>query len=350
MAALEEKYSTRGRARLRFEMMHGEAISKGWIGNRDPARHYVLNLHGIAWMPIEWAIILVVAVSDVILLATTSFRLEASAELRILGGSIVLAVVFVYCRWRRIPRLAHLTRTVLALVLFTNAASVLSYIFTGILPLPRWDGALATADHALGLNWLDMCQWLTRHPAIEASAHAVYKSLGPEMLILFFALELLGQHNQATAFLRWFIVSAIATIIIGILIPAAGAVVYYHLPVAPTTVYVSQMADLRNGTLRTINPFDSEGLVVFPSFHTTLAVLCAYAARPLRNLKYLLLALNLLIILSSPAMGGHYFIDIIAGIILATLTIRLPGYISSGIWRRLKKNIRDADAPFFASK
>jgi len=89
--------------------------------------------------------------------------------------------------------------------------------------------------------------------------------------------------------------------------------------------------------------------VVFPSFHATLAVLSAVAAMPLRILKYPLLALNLLIILSTPAMGGHYFIDIIAGIILATLTVSLPGYILSGRWR-LKKNMRQADAPVFASK
>ncbi|MDQ6702205.1 MAG: phosphatase PAP2 family protein [Pseudomonadota bacterium] len=306
-------------------------------------------------MPIEWAAILVVVVSDAILLAETSFRLDASSQLRILAGSIVLAVVLVICRrWRSFPRithrLAHLARTVLSLVLFTNAVSILSYILTGILPLPRWDEALATADRALGLNWLEMYQWLTRHPAIEASAHAAYMSLGPETLILFIVLELLGHHNQARAFLLWFIVSTIAAVSIGILIPAAGAVVYYHLPVAPTTVYVAQMAGLRNGTLRTINPFDSDGLVVFPSFHAALAVLCACAARPLRILKIPLLALNLLIILSSPAEGAHYFTDIVAGIILAALTISLPGYILSGIRRRLKKNMRHADAPVFASK
>jgi len=308
-------------------------------------------------MPIEWAIILVVAVSDAILLAETSFRLETSSQLRILAGLIALAVVLVICRrWRSFPRtthrLAHLTRTVLALVLFTNAVSILSYILTGILPLPGCDGALATADRALGLNWLEMYQWLTRHPAIEASAHTLYMSLGPEMLILFFALELLGHHHQARAFFLWIIVSTIAALGIGALMPAAGAFVYYHLPVASTTGYVSQWADLRNGTLRIINPFDNQGLVVFPSFHAVLAVLCANAARPLRILKYPLLALNLLIILSSPFEGGHYFIDIIAGIILAALTISLPGHILSGIWRRLKRNIRhgDGDAPVFASK
>jgi membrane-associated phospholipid phosphatase len=355
--AIEEKYSPPGRARLRFEMIYGGAGSNRWTGNRDLARRrrYPLNLHGVASMLIDWAIILVVAVSDAILLAETSFRLEASPELRILGSLIVLAMVRVIChRWRSFPRLtprlADLARTVLSLVLFTNAVSILSVILTGILPLPTWDGALATADQALGLNWLDMYQWLTRHPAIEAGARAVYMSLGPEMLILFVALELLGHHNQARAFLLWFIVSAIATAGIGILMPAAGAFVYYHLPVASTTGYVAQWADLRNGTLRTINPLDGEGLVVFPSFHAALAVLCAYAARPLRNLKIPLLALNLLIILSSPAEGGHYFIDIIAGIILAALTISLPGYILSSIRRRLKKNVRHGDVPALAAK
>jgi hypothetical protein len=305
-------------------------------------------------MPIEWALILVVAVSDAILLAETSFCLEASPELSILGVWILFAVIIALCRGiRSFPRITHrlarLARTMLTLALFTNAAVILSFILTGLLPLPTWDGALVTADHALGLNWLDMYQWLTRHPAIEAGARAVYNSLVREMLILFIALELLGHHNEARAFLLWFMVSATATIAIGALFPAAGAFVYYHLPVASTTGYVAQWADLRNGTLRTINPLDNQGLVVFPSFHATLAVLCAYAARPLRILKIPLLALNLLIILSSPATGGHYFIDIIAVIALAALTISLPGYVLSGI-SRLKKNIRHADAPVFASK
>jgi membrane-associated phospholipid phosphatase len=336
-------------------MMRGGAIKTGWTKTCDLAhRRYPCSLQGIAPMPIEWAIILLVAVSDAILLAETSFRLEAFPELRILAGSIVLGAALVICRrWKTFPRtthrLAHLTRTVLALVLFTNAVSILSFILTGILPLPRWDEALATADRALGLNWLDMYQWLIRHPVIEASAHAVYNSLDREMLILLVALELLGHHSQARAFLLWFMVSTILTLGIGALIPAAGAFVYYHLPVASTIGYVSQWADLRDGTLRTINPFNYQGLVVFPSFHATLAVLCACAAWRLRILKIPLLALNLLIILSSPASGGHYFIDIIAGIILAALTISLPGFIFSGTWR-LKENIRPGDAPVLASE
>jgi membrane-associated phospholipid phosphatase len=279
-------------------------------------------------MPVEWAILLAVVVSDAVLLAETSFRLEASSQLRILAGLTVLVLVFVYCRRKRLTRVAHFTSSNFALVLSTNASAILMFILTGLLPLPRWDGALAAADHALGLDWLTMDRWLAHYPAVETTAQAVYLSLGPETLILLIALELLGHHNQARTFILGFIVSAIAAIGIAVLIPAAGPAVYYDLPIPATTRYVSQMAGLRDGTLRTIDLFDgAEGLVVFPSFHAALAVLCIYAARPLRVLKYPLLVLNLLIILASPAVGHHYFIDIFAGIVLAALTISLSRFL-----------------------
>ncbi|MGB9426713.1 MAG: hypothetical protein WCB09_09805, partial [Methylocella sp.] len=74
-------------------------------------------------MPIEWAIIMVAAISDTILLSETSFRLEPSSQLRILADLVPLAVVFVICRrWRSFPRITHrlanLIRTVFTLVLF----------------------------------------------------------------------------------------------------------------------------------------------------------------------------------------------------------------------------------------
>jgi membrane-associated phospholipid phosphatase len=286
-------------------------------------------------MPIEWAIILAIAVTDAILLAETSFRLDASSLLGILPWLIVIAGLFLLSQrnhFKRVfpgfaPRITHLAKTALAMVLFTYAFSILSFILTGILPLPNWDEALAAADHSLGLNWLDVYRWLARYPSIEANARAIYLSLGMEIVILFIALELLGHHSEARAFLLWFMVSAVAAVGIGFLMPATGTFVYYHLPIAATTAYVSQMADLRNGTLRNINPSDYAGLVQFPSWHATLAILCAYVAMPLRIFKIPLLVLNILIILSTPTVGGHYFIDIVAGIILAPLAIGLSGYL-----------------------
>ena len=201
------------------------------------------------------------------------------------------------------------------------SVGILDYILTGILPLPRWDARLVAWDHALGFDWRDWYAWVVRHPALHAIFHTVYGLLGPEMLALFITLELAGHAATAKAFLRQFILTAMITVFIGTLMPAAGAFVYYHLPVAAHTGYVPVMTDLRNGTLRNINLFNGQGLVVFPSFHTTLAVLCAAATWPWHRLRLPALLFNLLIIFSAMSEGGHYLVDILAGLLLGVMAI-----------------------------
>jgi membrane-associated phospholipid phosphatase len=52
-----------------------------------------------------------------------------------------------------------------------------------------------------------------------------------------------------------------------------------------------------------------------------LAVCCAYAARGIRILFPLLLALNLLVILATPLIGGHHFADLVGGALLTALVL-----------------------------
>jgi membrane-associated phospholipid phosphatase len=277
----------------------------------------------IVSLPVEWIIILTVAAIDAALLSATSFRLELASTSKTIAATGVLILLFGYSRWKGAGKVCRLAHTLLVMIWFGGASSVLCYIITGALPLPRWDGTLAAVDHAFGLNWLDLYEWLNRCPACKASAYPVYTSLGPEMVLLLTGQELLGLHERAKDFVLRFMVAALITMAVGTLMPAAGAFVYYDLPIASTTGYVAHMAGLRDGSLRVIDLSHIEGLVVFPSFHAALAVLCIHAARPLRILRYPFLVLNLLIIMSSPTEGGHYFVDIAAGVILAVLTIRL---------------------------
>ncbi len=87
------------------------------------------------------------------------------------------------------------------------------------------------------------------------------------------------------------------------------------------TDYVAQMAALRDGALRVIDLGDVQGLVVFPSFHAALAVICAAVAQERWIVP--VWGFNLLIVAASPAIGGHYFVDILAGILLACITVGL---------------------------
>jgi hypothetical protein len=206
-------------------------------------------------------------------------------------------------------------------VLFNAATDVMDYILTGSVVLPEWDSRLAAWDLALGFHWLDWYHFVQSVPVFHQTLRIVYDLVGGEIVLLVIALPMSGHVRKGRWLVLWYIVTALITIFVGLLMPAKGAFVFYHLPVEHHTGYVPVMADLRNGTLHTINLLNSQGLVVFPSFHAALAVLCAAGAWSWKYLRYPFLMLNLLIILSAPSQGGHYGVDVLAGIAIALATI-----------------------------
>ncbi len=267
---------------------------------------------------------------DAVLLLITRFTLTFQ-------GTADYAVIVSYCllsyalftgkkanTGQEISRRAKARQTFLGLgafTLFSITVNILDYQLTGTVVLPEWDSHFAAWDLAIGFHWLDWYHFVLAHPAFHTILQTVYGLLSPEIILLFLALPLSGHVRQGRRLLWWYMVSALVTITVGILLPARGAFVYYHLPIAAHTGYVPVMADLRNGTLSTINILQSQGLVVFPSFHAALAVLCAAAAWSWKWLRYPFLLLNGLIIVSAPSQGGHYGVDVIAGILLALITI-----------------------------
>jgi membrane-associated phospholipid phosphatase len=64
-----------------------------------------------------------------------------------------------------------------------------------------------------------------------------------------------------------------------------------------------------------------EGLITFPSFHTTLAVLFVAALRKHRLALVIGGVVNGSMLLSIPSEGGHYLVDVFAGALVAVLAI-----------------------------
>ncbi len=159
--------------------------------------------------------------------------------------------------------------------LFNALADILDYILTGTVVLPEWDSRFAAWDLAMGFHWLDWYHFVQAWPVFHQTLGIVYDLIGGEIVLLIIALPLSGKIRQGRRLLWWYIVTALVTITVGLVMPARGAFVYYHLPVAAHTGYVPVMANLRNGSLSTIRLLNSQGLVVFPSFHAALAVICA---------------------------------------------------------------------------
>jgi membrane-associated phospholipid phosphatase len=78
--------------------------------------------------------------------------------------------------------------------------------------------------------------------------------------------------------------------------------------------------DLRSGRTRDISTAMT-GLVSMPSFHAAAAVILGWVSLYLGWLRIPLVLLNIAMLLSTIISGSHYFIDVIAGSVLAGMAI-----------------------------
>jgi hypothetical protein len=65
------------------------------------------------------------------------------------------------------------------------------------------------------------------------------------------------------------------------------------------------------------------GIITFPSYHSTMAVLLIYACLPLAFLRLIIIPINLIMFFAIPIYGDHYLVDVIAGILIALLGIMI---------------------------
>jgi len=71
----------------------------------------------------------------------------------------------------------------------------------------------------------------------------------------------------------------------------------------------------------------------------------AWYARELPLLRWAALGLNLLLLLATPVHGGHFVIDIAAGIVLALATVALVSRIAAGRPARSRSGRLVIEAP-----
>jgi len=75
----------------------------------------------------------------------------------------------------------------------------------------------------------------------------------------------------------------------------------------------------------------SEGIISFPSFHAALGIVFIVALWSVPVLRWIATATNVLMILATPVDGGHYFIDVFAGIGIAVLCLYAARAIVTGM-------------------
>jgi membrane-associated phospholipid phosphatase len=242
-----------------------------------------------------------------------------------------------YALKRPDPAICAMTEVATYLFVLVPPLALLDY-GVATLDRPLCDGLFATIDAAIGFDWIAHLAWVHAEPWLGIVLSVAYKSSMAQIALVILVLSFLGRFDRLREFVQLFLVTAIATTFVSGALPAAGAYVHYAPP-AELAVgldprngiwHLHHFEDLRNGLMTKINLDHVEGLVTFPSFHTMLAIITAWAVRAVRYVATPVAFLNALVILSTLSIGGHYLIDVIVAAAMTGIAIAAL-YLPAGL-------------------
>jgi len=252
-------------------------------------------------------------------------------------GLTVLALGVAAClaplsirRYRTDPRIAATTPFCALLLIFQAAAATLSYLVVST-NAALVDAPLAAWDRALGFDWLALHAWFQAHSVTQALLRVAYASGLLQMVFVVVFLGLTGRRERLEEFMLLLIRATLLSIAVSGLFPAAGAWKFHAVsdPIAASfaksfdLASLSHFEALRDGRLRDIALDRMQGLISIPSLHAAMAVLLVYAVRGTRVVLPAFIALDLAMLASTPIDGGHYLVDVLAGVALAVALIVL---------------------------
>jgi len=225
---------------------------------------------------------------------------------------------------RGLPNLVVASDAFLQMTLFTMAGILLSYALAAQ-GGPLWDARLATWDAALGLDWERIRAALDTSLVATWLLTVAYHSLIPQMILVILLLGATGRHAELRITVLAAVLAGLATILLSGPMPAMGNLfdpaAYRHLPPSVALLHADVIAGLRDGSLRTIDLREMMGIVTFPSYHAALALVFIWAFRQVPRARVAGTAWAGLTIFATPVSGGHYGVDVLAGLALALLSL-----------------------------
>lgn len=268
----------------------------------------------------------VIVVAVVLLVAAglplTGHTMSYQSLLASVIGLGALALPLALRRYRNDPRVFATVRGAALLLAFSAAGTVLSYLAVST-NAPLVDATLAAWDRALGFDWLAFSAWQQGHSVLFAGLQYAYYSGMPQLIFVVIFLGMSGRASQLDDFLCVYFVTVLLVIAISAPFPAECPWKYYGVEGTFDMAPTSHFEMLRDGRLREIPlGLTTQGLVSMPSLHAATAVLLVYAMR--RTVLFpLFVALNAVMLFSTPIAGGHYLVDVLAGIALPLVLIAM---------------------------
>ncbi len=257
-------------------------------------------------------------------------------------GTVVLLLPFAIAFENRgIPQFANLLTGFLFMVVFNLCLAILTYAGTP-LGAPLVDNQLMQLDAAMGIHLPTIVEFSRRHPNMQTCLSMSYASVLPSTLLAIIVLGCDRDVRRLQTFVMTFMVAGLMTTAAFFLMPAEGPFAAYGYEMrADQQRFLDHFVSLRAGQFRVVSMDNLEGLITFPSFHTTWALLLAYAFRPYRRLFAPMLLLNVAVVASTMTTGWHYGSDVAGGILTAVVAVAVAGLLN----RRLSGNSPQAVPP-----
>lgn len=275
-----------------------------------------------------WGVILGLLAMTLLAVPFTQVTIEPLPFMAPLAVGFGLAGAGWYYRNRRSePKIACAFDCMGQSLVFPLATALASYLVV-TLGFPMQDAAFHQIDLALGLDWRAWLAWLDRNSWLAPPLSFAYQTYMHQGLVLTLLLCFCGRGTAARAMILAMIVSGIATVALSGLMPAVS--IFEYLKLSPADYpnlrpsaglgHLPDVLALHGGEAFVFDTTRTHGIITFPSYHAALGLIMLLAAWSHPVLRWPFFVLNLAMIVATPIDGGHYFVDVFAGLTIASVS------------------------------
>lgn len=194
---------------------------------------------------------------------------------------------------------------------------------------PLADHGLVAMDRQIGFDGVALIRLVDGIPALSWALMHAYASFALQLLLLPILLILFDHPARAFVLVLAYAVVGYVASLTSIWFPALGSHVVYAIdPESLRSInphfgyaFLDQFNAVREQAEFTFSLTTAEGILTFPSVHAAVALICGVSAFGVAWLRYPFLLLNSLMGFATLTHGGHYLVDVIAGLGVAALAL-----------------------------
>lgn len=283
---------------------------------------------------IKFAMILGTFVADAVLLTAFGLQILPHELIRTFGVSVILLAAAWWYEKKNEPAFVMSLISLTQVVLFTTSFTILMYCCAAV-NAPLVDQQLKSIDLFLGVDIAAIKAWCDSLPTLKLVLTIAYHSMILQTALVVIVLGFTERRVDLENFVLQFMTTTLVTAVCFALLPAESTCgTYGYAPSEAQQLFLNDLHAIRSGRQSIISLTNAQGLITIPSYHTTWAILLAWSLRNVAWIRYPMVLLNMAVVAATMALGWHYFIDIVTGILLAVAGIGLTQRLNSWMYRR----------------